>query len=232
MKRKNLLKYTLPANIPKEEYETMQKRFGEMSRRLEESAKAFNQKNRYPACHCLNPQALGMKIQSAYVDVPFRDERFDQKSTVASSGCAILIAKFLGLIFDRKYQYSVEELAKEAVEKGYRGYKKVEDKYIPTGCKHVFFDRFVPSLYDLCVERVDSVQELFDGLMFYRIPVVLVRNSIYKNDPKNTDSYFLVIMGFDENEVIFFDPEYSTFQRRPYETFVSAIRVAWQYYLD
>lgn len=233
MKKEKLLKSTLPANIPKEEYEVMQRKYGEMSRRLEESAKNFKQKNRYPACHCLNPCALGMSVQSVYTDVPFRDERFDQKSTVASSGCAILVAQFLGLIFGRKYIYSVEELAKEAVEKGYRGYKKVENKYIPTECKHVFFDRFVPSLYEgLCVERAESVQELFDGLSFYRIPVILVKNSIYKNDPENTDSHFLVILGFDEKEIIFFDPEYSTLQRRPYDTIVPAIRTAWQYYLD
>lgn len=233
MRKEEILKSTLPANIPEAEYKIMAKKFEEKAKRLVESAKNFKQRNRYFPCHCLNPNAMGMKLQSSYVDVPFRDERYDQKSTVASSGCAILIAQFIGLIFDSKYHYSVEELAAEAIKKGYRGYKKVGEEYIPMGCKHVFFDRFVPSLYQhIGVKRAASVQELFDGLRFYHIPVILVRNSIYKKDPENTDSHFLVIMGFDENEVTIFDPEYAIFQKRPYAEVVPAIRVAWQYYLD
>lgn len=231
--KEKVLRSTLPANIPKEEYDILQKEFADKAKKLTDSANNFKQKNRYPACHCLNPKALGMEIQASYVNVPFRDERFDQKSTVASSGCAILIAQFLGKIFNSKYQYSVEELAAEAVKKGYRGYKKVEEKYVPMGCKHVFFDRFIPSLYkNISVKRATSVQELFDGLACYQMPVVLVKNSIYKDDPENTDSHFLVIMGFDEKMITVFDPEYSTLQKRPYSAIVPAIRIAWLYYLD
>ena len=101
-------------------------------------------------------------IPAIHVDthVPFRMEEYgDTQNTVATSGCGILIAKFLERTYNSKLNVSVEELAKLAVMKGYRGYRKKEDgTYAPMGMKHVFFERFITSLYGFSSNRDKTVQ--------------------------------------------------------------------------
>lgn len=65
-----------------------------------------------------------MPWQSSLTEIPFRDEsKGDLTSTVASSGCAIVVAKFLEKYFDSDKCVSIELLAELAVDFGYRGYK-------------------------------------------------------------------------------------------------------------
>lgn len=57
----------------------------------------------------------GLPIQQYYTEVPFRDEeKGDFVSTVASSGCAILIAKFIERYFALEKDMLVSELARMA----------------------------------------------------------------------------------------------------------------------
>lgn len=221
----------LNADMSKEKYEVFLNEVSEKNKLLAESVKSFNGKikgKRY--LHCIDFQKLDLKLQKEYTDIPFRNPEYDSKSTVASSGCAIIIAKFIETVFDCIPKFSVEELAQLAVMKGYRGYKKQEDgTYIPTGCKHVFFDRFIPSLYDdLHVERASSIDQIFESLWEYKLPVLLVSNNIYKCDPKNIDSHFVVLLGYEEGKgVTLFDPEQSNYYRKPFEEVIPALRVGW-----
>lgn len=136
----------LAADIPKEEYEVFKVEVERKNKRLLESIKNWKPDQKQILIN-FDLRKIGIKNQSEYKGVPFRIEEYDHKSTVASSGCAVLVAKFLEAFFEPGTYLSVEQLAKLAIDKGYRGYRKNADgTYTPTGCKHVFFDRFIPSL--------------------------------------------------------------------------------------
>lgn len=227
---KQILESAQSAIIPKEEYDVFTKEIQEKSKRLQETAQKFKIEQLGDAFICeYADKFLNLHIlpQGQYTDVPFRMEEYDQKSTVASSGCAILVAKALGHVFNGP-SFSVKELATAAVEKGYRGYRKKEDgSWISMGCRHVIFDRFVPSLYGLNVERADSVYTIFEALKAGRIPVLLVSNKVYKDDPVSADSHFIVLLGYKQDKVTVWDSEVAGTIEVPYDRVIPAIRVSW-----
>lgn len=208
MLKREIFAKVLPANIPPDEYEVYKTEVERKNKALVEDAKTFvlpqQQIN-----HCCRGPAEGLKPQQCYTDVPFRMEEYgDTKNTVATSGCGILIAKFLERTYGSELNLTIDELAKIAVEKGYCGYRKEADgSYTPIGMKHVFFERFIPSLYEFSSKRAESVQELIDALWDYTTPVLLLANNIYKNDEESKDSHFVVMLGFTPDQICLFDPE-------------------------
>ena len=108
-----------------------------------------------------------MPWQSSLTEIPFRDEsKGDLTSTVASSGCAIVVAKFLEQYFDSDKCVSIELLAELAVDFGYRGYKKQDDgTWRKMGMNHLWFDKFVPRCFTLKSKRVSDVAQVLEALM-------------------------------------------------------------------
>lgn len=217
----------LEADMPTQQYEELKKEVEEKNRLLVESALRFSGKLDTTYTHCINFEDMDPRLQFEYV-VPFCDSQYERKSTIATAGSAILVAKFIEHVFMCK-EVSIEELAKLTVEKGYRGYQKQENgTYKSMGCKHLFFDRFLPSLYeDIEVERASDVSQLFDSLWEYKIPVLLVKNSIYKWDYDSEDSHFVALLGYDENGVKLYDPDHIKYYYKPFNEVIPALRAAW-----
>lgn len=217
----------LPADMPSYEYDEYKMKADRRNKELVESAKDFVLPNQQIRHCCTGIE--GLIPQQCYRDVPFRMEEYgDNRSTVASSGCGILVAKFLERIFNNELNISVEELAKLAVEKGYRGYRKEkEGSYTPMGMKHVFFERFIPSLYGYSVRRAKSVEELLAALWDYEFPVLLLTNKIYKGEENSKDSHFVVMVGYNHKEVFVYDPEHKgILYVQSYKVF-PGLRAAW-----
>lgn len=219
----------LPAQMPKDEYDRFIHHVNRCNERLIESARKFDSDVRDQVCLSVDFKRLGLKPQKEYDDIPFRmEECGDGKSTVASSGCAILIAKFLERFFRKEKCFSVEELTKATVSYGYRGYRKNPGgSYTPMGCKHVFFDRFVPALYEINVERADSWEKVMKSIWDNKITVLLVKNSVYKSEPENQDSHFVVLIGYDYKRVILFDPEYNHLIKKSYDEIIPGLKAGW-----
>lgn len=180
-----------------------------------------------------------LKVQSEYSDVPLRDRRFgDERSTVATSGSAILVAKFLEIVLDQRKgtekKLSVAEISKLAVKYGYKEYEQKEDGgYVSTGTKDVFWDRFVPSLYGFEVERATTIESMMESMKACGFPVVLVDSKIYDQSiAEDADKHFVVICGYDEEEgyVLVFDPMYPEQICVEYERVIPAIENAWIFY--
>lgn len=227
----------LRAEMNEAEYEVFKNTVEKKQKRLLKSLETFKPETRKWVVQ-FKWSKEELDIQSSYCNIPFRmEEKGDFTSTVATSGCAILIAKFFEKILVQRNNffqnhYSVEELAKLAVENGYRGYKMENGVWKPTGMKHVFFDRFIPSLYGFEVERASSINCIFESLRECGFPVLLLANSIYKENPHNKDSHFVVVCGYDDQKETFllFDPEYSKQIIVPYSQVIPAIRNAWIVY--
>lgn len=228
----------LPADVSEEEYKIFKVAVEKKQKRLLKSIEKFTPHSRKWIIPFKWGIEDGMNVQSYYTDVPFRMEsKGDTETTVATSGCAILIAKFLEICLRQRCgierHYTIEELAELAVDNGYRGYREEEDHtWTPMGTKHVFFDRFIPSLYGFEVERAVSIESIFESLKECGLPVLLLSNTIYKEDPKNTDSHFVVVCGYDDQEQKFllYDPEYPEQIEVPYSRVLPAIRNAWIVY--
>jgi hypothetical protein len=170
-----------------------------------------------------------MPLQSSLTEIPFRDEsKGDKTSSVASSGCAIIVAKFLERYFDSDKRVSVELLAKLAVDFGYRGYKKQEDgTWRKMGMNHLWFDKFVPRYFVLKSQRVSDIKQVLEALKTRKVPVLLVKNSVYKQDPKNTDSHFVCLLGIDKHGYHIYDPESSKIVRCEFERIHKSVRIGW-----
>lgn len=224
---KEIFAKVLSADMPPNEYDEYKMKADRRNKEFVESTKNFvlpNQQIR----HCCT--GIGdLMPQQFYTDVPFRMEEYgDNRSTVASSGCGILIAKFLERIFNNELNISVEELAELAVKKGYRGYRKEkEGSYIPMGIKPVFFERFIPSLYGYSVKRAKSVEELIEAIGDYNFPVLLLSNKIYKGKANSKDSHFVVMVGYNHKEVFVYDPEYKKILYVQSYMVFPGLRAAW-----
>lgn len=170
-----------------------------------------------------------MPVQSSLTEIPFRDEsKGDLTSNVASSGCAIIVAKFLERYFDSDKRVSIELLAKLAGDFGYRGYKKQEDgTWRKMGMNHLWFDKFVPRYYTLKSQRVSDVTQVLEAIKTRRMPVLLVKNSVYKQEPENKDSHFVCLLGIDKHGYHLYDPESSKIVRCEFERIHKSIRIGW-----
>lgn len=170
-----------------------------------------------------------MPVQSSLTQIPFRDEsKGDTSSTIASSGCAILITKFLERYFDCDKKMKIKKLAEIAVEFGYRGYQKQSDgTWKKMGMTHIWFDKFVPRFFWLKSQRIADINEVIGALQEGRVPVLLVKNSIYKQDPNNSDSHFVCVLGMDQHGYHIYDPELPELTRCEFEKIHNSVRLGW-----
>ena len=231
MDKQQILENSLSALFPKEEYDVFNEKTQEKAQKLKESIKYFKKEeitNPYISRRLRFIADLEILPQGKYTNIPFRMEEYDTKSTIASSGCAILVAKCLEKMFKCEECFSIEELSETAVKKGYRGYKKNEDGvWIPVGCRHVFFDRFIPSLYKLKVKRADSIKKVLKSLEEDKIPVLLVSNKSYKKDETSADSHFLILMGYNKNGFFVWDSEEAGVIFVEFGRVIDGLKVAW-----
>ncbi len=170
-----------------------------------------------------------MPVQRSLTGIRFRDEsKGDKTSTVATSGGAIIVAKFLERYFDCDKAMKIRKLSEMAVELGYRGYKKQEDgTWKKMGMNHLWFDKFVPRFFGLKSQRISDINQIMSALDEKRVPVLLVRKSVYKQDPENADSHFVCVMGVDQHGYHIYDPELPELARCEFERIHNAIRLGW-----
>lgn len=221
----------LNANVAPNIYEELKEAWKQESELLRESIEKWEKPKGllYAASHETAELVKCMPVQSKLTKIPFRDEtKGDTTSTVASSGCAIIVAKFLERYFDCDKAMKIRKPAEMAVELGYRGYKKQEDgTWKKMGMNHLWFDKFVPRFFGLKSQRIADINEMVVALQEGRVPVLLVKNSIYKQDPENTDSHFVCVLGMDQHGYHLYDPELPELTRCEFERIHNAIRLGW-----
>ena len=231
MDRQQILENALCALFPKEEYDIFNAQTQEKAKKLKESAQNFKKEdiiNPFISRRLRYLSDSEILPQGQYTNIPFRVEEYDTKSTIASSGCAILVAKCLEKLFKCEESFLIEELSETAVKKGYRGYKKNEDgEWIPMGCRHVFFDRFIPSVYGLEVKRADSIENVLTSLEDDKIPVLLVSNKSYKKDETSIDSHFLILVGYNKNGFFVWDSEEASVIFVEFGRVIDGLKVVW-----
>ncbi len=169
--------------------------------------------------------------QGRYESIPFRDEsKGDFTSTVASSGCGLLVTTFIDYFFCIPMGFDVPKLAKKGVELGYRGYKKMADgTWKKMGLLHAWFDRFVPSYTGLKSTMLHSINEVNEAILNQNLAILLVRCSIYNDTPESTESHFVAIVGSDDDEGVYYlyDPNYENICTVPYYKVNKAVRKGW-----
>lgn len=222
----------LTAKVAPEIYEELKEAWKAESEMLQESIKNWEKPN---VMYAASPETAElvkyMPMQSALTNIPFRDEsKGDTTSTVASSGCAIIMAKFLERYFDSDNCVRIRQLAAMAVDLGYRGYKKQEDgTWKKMGMSHVWFDKFIPRFFMLKSQRILDINDVVGALRKGRVPVMLVKNSVYKQDPENTDSHFVCVLGMDQHGYHLYDPEIPELTRCEFERIHKSIRIGWMF---
>lgn len=155
-----------------------------------------------------------MPVQSSLKEIRYGDTT----STVASSGGFIVVTKFLERYFDSEKRVSIEKLAKLSVE---LGYNKQEDGTC------IWFDKFLPRYFRLKSRRIANIKEVLEAIKTRKVPVLLLRDAIYKQDQENTDSHFAIILGVDKYGYHIYDPESPKLIRCEFERIHSAVRVGW-----
>lgn len=221
----------LNANVAPNIYEELKEAWKQEAESLRESIEKWEKPK--GVLYAASPETAElvkcMPVQSKLTKIPFRDEsKGDKTSTVATSGCAIIVAKFLERYFDCDKSMKIRKLSEMAVELGYRGYKKQEDgTWKKMGMNHLWFDKFVPRFFGLKSQRISDINQIMSALDEKRVPVLLVRKSIYKQDPENTDSHFVCVLGMDQHGYHLYDPELPELTRCEFERIHNAIRLGW-----
>lgn len=220
----------LDAKVAPNIYEELKAAWKEESEALQNSIKDWEKPN--GILYAASPETAELvkyvPVQSSLTEIPFRDEsKGDTTSTIASSGCAIIVTKFLERYFDCDKSMKLKHLAEMAVEYGYRGYKLVDGVWKKMGMAHIWFDKFVPRFFGLKSQRISDINQIISALDEKRVPVLLVRNSVYKQDPENTDSHFVCVLGMDQHGYHLYDPELPELTRCEFERIHNAIRLGW-----
>ena len=221
----------LTANVAQNIYEELKEAWKQEAESLRQSIEKWEKPK--GVLYAASPETAElvryMPVQRSLTGIRFRDEsKGDKTSTVATSGCAIIVAKFLERYFDCDKAMKIRKLSEMAVELGYRGYKKQEDgTWKKMGMNHLWFDKFVPRFFGLKSQRIADINEMVVALQKGRVPVLLVKNSIYKQDPENTDSHFVCVLGMDQHGYHLYDPELPELTRCEFERIHNAIRLGW-----
>ena len=221
----------LTANVAPNIYEELKEAWKQEAELLRESIEKWEKPK--GVLYAASPETAElvryMPVQRSLTGIRFRDEsKGDKTSTVATSGCAIIVAKFLERYFDCDKSMKIRKLSEMAVELGYRGYKKQEDgTWKKMGMNHLWFDKFVPRFFGLKSQRISDINQIMSALDEKRVPVLLVRKSIYKQDPENTDSHFVCVLGMDQHGYHLYDPELPELTRCEFERIHNAIRLGW-----
>lgn len=220
----------LEANVAPNIYEELKEAWKQEAELLRESIEKWEKPK--GLLYAASPETAGlvryMPVQSSLTEIPFRDEsKGDTTSTVASSGCAIIVAKFLERYFDCDKNMQIKHLAEMAVECGYCDYKLVDGVWKKMEMAHIWFDKFVPRFFGLKSQRISDINQIMFALDEKRVPVLLVRNSVYKQDPENTDSHLVCVLGIDKNGYHLYDPEIPEITRCEFERIHESIRLGW-----
>ena len=216
------------AFMPPEEYEGYREEVETAQQDLEASIPSFNPLQG----HYENVDfGRNYETQSSYPDVPFRDEsKGDFTSTVASSGCGLLVTRFIDYFFCIPDGFDVPTFAEKGVELGYRGYKQLPDgKWKKMGLLHAWFDRFVPSYNGLKCRMLHNINEVNKAIFDQSLPVLLVRCSVNNDSPESTESHFVAVVGSDNDEGVYYlyDPKYDKIREVPYYKVNNAVRKGW-----
>lgn len=142
----------------------------------------------------------------------------DITATVASSGGAIVATKFLERYFDSEKRVSIEQLAKLSVE---LGYNKHEDG------AYIWFDKFLPRNFGLKSRRIANIKEVIEAIKTRKVPVFLLRDTIYKQEQENTDSHLAIILGVDKYGYHIYNPESPKLIRCEFDRIHNAVHVGW-----
>lgn len=221
----------LTANVAQNIYEELKEAWKQEAESLRQSIEKWEKPK--GVLYAASPETAElvryMPVQRSLTGIRFRDEsKGDKTSTVATSGCAIIVAKFLERYFDCDKAMKIRKLSEMAVELGYRGYKKQEDgTWKKMGMNHLWFDKFVPRFFGLKSQRISDINQIMSALDEKRVPVLLVRKSVYKQDPENADSHFVCVMGVDQHGYHIYDPELPELARCEFERIHNAIRLGW-----
>ena len=221
----------LTANVAQNIYEELKEAWKQEAESLRQSIEKWEKPK--GVLYAASPETAElvryMPVQRSLTGIQFRDEsKGDKTSTVATSGCAIIVAKFLERYFDCDKSMKIRKLSEMAVELGYRGYKKQEDgTWKKMGMNHLWFDKFVPRFFGLKSQRISDINQIMSALDEKRVPVLLVRKSVYKQDPENADSHFVCVMGVDQHGYHLYDPELPELTRCEFERIHNAIRLGW-----
>ena len=221
----------LTANVAQNIYEELKEAWKQEAESLRQSIEKWEKPK--GVLYAASPETAElvryMPVQRSLTGIRFRDEsKGDKTSTVATSGCAIIVAKFLERYFDCDKSMNIRKLSEMAVELGYRGYKKQEDgTWKKMGMNHLWFDKFVPRFFGLKSQRISDINQIMSALDEKRVPVLLVRKSVYKQDPENADSHFVCVMGVDQHGYHIYDPELPELARCEFERIHNAIRLGW-----
>lgn len=221
----------LTANVAQNIYEELKEAWKQEAESLRQSIEKWEKPK--GVLYAASPETAElvryMPVQRSLTGIRFRDEsKGDKTSTVATSGCAIIVAKFLERYFDCDKSMKIRKLSEMAVELGYRGYKKQEDgTWKKMGMNHLWFDKFVPRFFGLKSQRISDINQIMSALDEKRVPVLLVRKSVYKQDPENTDSHFVCVLGMDQHGYHLYDPELPELTRCEFERIHNAIRLGW-----
>ena len=221
----------LNANVAPNIYEELKEAWKQEAESLRESIEKWEKPK--GVLYAASPETAElvryMPVQRSLTGIRFRDEsKGDKTSTVATSGCAIIVAKFLERYFDCDKAMKIRKLSEMAVELGYRGYKKQEDgTWKKMGMNHLWFDKFVPRFFGLKSQRISDINQIMSALDEKIVPVLLVRNSVYKQDLENADSHFVCVMGVDQHGYHIYDPELPELARCEFERIHNAIRLGW-----
>ena len=221
----------LTANVAQNIYEELKEAWKQEAESLRQSIEKWEKPK--GVLYAASPETAElvryMPVQRSLTGIRFRDEsKGDKTSTVATSGCAIIVAKFLERYFDCDKAMKIRKLSEMAVELGYRGYKKQEDgTWRKMGMNHLWFDKFVPRFFGLKSQRISDINQIMSALDEKIVPVLLVRNSVYKQNPENTDSHFVCVLGMDQHGYHLYDPEFPELTRCEFERIHNAIRLGW-----
>lgn len=221
----------LTANVAQNIYEELKEAWKQEAESLRQSIEKWEKPK--GVLYAASPETAElvryMPVQRSLTGIRFRDEsKGDKTSTVATSGCAIIVAKFLERYFDCDKAMKIRKLSEMAVELGYRGYKKQEDgTWRKMGMNHLWFDKFVPRFFGLKSQRISDINQIMSALDAGRVPVLLVRNSIYKQEPENTDSHFVCVLGVDQHGYHLYDTEIPEITRCEFERIHESIRLGW-----
>ena len=221
--RSNLRK----AFVPPQEYEIYKKEVETAQAELQVSIYSFKPLNGYYENVDFSKV---YDTQENYPDVPFRDEsKGDFASTVASSGCGLLVTKFVDYFFCIPRGFDVPTFAKKAVELGYRGYKKMADgTWKKMELLHAWFDWFIPSYNGLTSKMIHNINEVNEAILNQNLAILLVKRSVYDN-PESPESHCVVIVGSDDNEGSYYlyDPNYEEIRDVPFYRVNNAVRKGW-----
>ena len=157
-----------------------------------------------------------MPVQSSLTE---RDENNGNiTATVASSGGTIIATKFLERYFDSEKRVSIEQLAKLSVE---LGYNKHEDG------AYIWYDKFLPRYLGLKSRRIADIKEILEAIKIRRVPVLLLKKSVYKQEQENNDFHFVIILGVDKYGYHIYAPESPKLIRCEFDKIHNAVRVGW-----